>query len=50
LCHEASRLMQQMQQSHDKDKVVSELERRCPGYSRQTYEAAAADAFADYIR
>jgi Mg2+ and Co2+ transporter CorA len=50
LCHEASRIIQQMQQSHTKDKVVSELKRRCPGYSDNTYEAAAVDAFTDYIR
>ena len=50
LCHEASRVMQQMQQSHTKDKVVSELKRRCPGYSDLTYEAAAVDAFVDFIR
>ncbi len=50
LCHEASRIMQQMQQSHTKDKVVSELKRRCPGYSDETYAAATADALADYIR
>jgi len=50
LCQEAARIMQQMQQSHTKDKAVSELRRRCPGYSDETYEAAVVDAFTDYIR
>lgn len=50
LCHEASRVAQQMQQSHTKDKVVYELKRRCPGYSDHTYATAAVDAFTDYIR
>ena len=50
LCAIAAQVMNQMQQSHTKDKVVSELKRRCPGYRDETYEQAAHEAFVDYIR
>ena len=50
LCSIAAEIMKQMQQSHTKDKVVTELKRRCPGYTDETYVQAAHEAFIDYIR
>ncbi len=50
LCVMAQRIASEMSQNRDFEVMARELAKRCPGYSHQTYMAAAADAFTDYIR
>lgn len=45
LCHQADKIIRQMQNSHTHERAIDELKRRCPGYSDDTYQQAISEAF-----
>jgi hypothetical protein len=50
LCHQADKIARQMMASHTHEAAITELKRRRPGYSDETYTQAISEAFSHAAR